>query len=158
MIKSVYDVETGRLTQIGSIPLGGQLAGYVDALDRLVFVADFQTILVDPRTGEMTQTTAGEIPFAGWGWYDFFDADRTVFISANGDGEGCGFNPETLAWDLCYQGLAPGIDLFSSRVEDPINARVVLIHHNQVLDEVIDDVWALDLVTGEMSELLAPSE
>ncbi len=155
-----YDVAAGTLTLLGPAPFGSQLAGYVASLDRLLFVADFQTILVDPRTGEVEVPTTSAVPSAGWDWYDFFDATGTVFIGSTVEGpfEGCGFNPTTLAWDLCPEQVSPRIETFVSRVENPINGRLVLIHHSQIQDEIIDDVWALDLATGEMIELLEPSE
>lgn len=153
-----FDVETNRLTYIGVVPGGGQLAGYAADIDRLVFVATPATVLVDPRTGEATMPSTGEVPFAGWGWYDFFDAAGSVFIGAtvDGPGEACGFNPRTLAWDYCYEGLSPRIESFASRVEDSINGRVILLDHRNTIGAEGDDVWALDLASGEMTELLAP--
>jgi hypothetical protein len=150
-----FDVETNRMTSMGFVPIGGQLAGYVKDLDRLLFVADSQTVLVDPRTGEMTMPAAGDVPQSEWS-YDFFDANGTVFIGAEtaGPGEGCGFNPETLAWDLCFERTSPLVETFSSLVEDRINDRLVLINS----DTSVDDVWVVDLDAGAMTELLAPSE
>lgn len=146
-----FDVATGTLTRVGSVPLRGRLAGYVFDLDRLVFVADQTTVLVDPRSGEATTLATGALPFAGWGDYAFFEAGGTVFMGA-GEGAGCGFDPDTLAWDLCFPEVSPPIRGFAARVADPINGRVVLIHRS----ELLRDVWGFDLATGQMIQLLEP--
>jgi hypothetical protein len=150
-----FDAESNLLTFVGL--MDGQLAGYVSALDRLVFVHNLQTVLLDPRTGETTVPDGSDVPFVGFGQYDFFAADGTVFIGAMVDPpfEGCGFNPVTLAWDLCLRQVSPSIESFVSRVENQYNNRVVLIHQSI---GTIDSVWALDMATGQMIELLAASE
>ncbi|MCP4309170.1 MAG: hypothetical protein GY788_30715 [bacterium] len=145
-----FDVDSGTLTHIGTAP--AEFAGYVAHLDRLVFVGA-DTVLVDPRTGETTQTAQPpELgPFSA---YDFFEADGTVFASAStADGAApgiCGFDPATLAWTRCFDAHSVDLGSFSSRVEDSINSRVILIQS----DSLRHDMWAFDLKTEELTEIV----
>jgi hypothetical protein len=73
----------------------------------------------------------------------------------------CGFDPETLTWSSCF--ASPGDDAypgFGAIVGDPINDRLVIINgiYGNFWVNATEHVWAIDLETGELTELLAPSQ
>ena len=80
--------------------------------------------------------------------------------------EVCGFDAETLGWQPCFaagngqahheRSLA-GRELAgrTAMVGDSINNRLILM--NPLSGDTQDFVWAVDLDTGEWTEILAPS-
>ncbi len=175
-----YDVDTNTGTSVGR--LGGllgeddtrlELLGYSREIDRFIFSSvNDVTALVDPRTGENTLiTTATPGIDLGWPGAQYGPAADTAYVAAgtwlNGGvfypqfpGEICGFDPGTSAWTSCF--AMPGgarYLAFGAMVGDPINNRLVLIHgvYGQFWVNADDKVWAIDLDTGETTEVVAPT-
>jgi hypothetical protein len=101
----------------------------------------------------------------GWPGAVFGPADDTVYVSESSGGFGgfglCGFDTATLTW-TCAEALetVPGIYFqFAAVVGDSIGNRVVLINgiYGDWWSMAVDDVWAIDLDTGEWAQVLAPS-
>jgi hypothetical protein len=164
----------------------GDFLGYSRTLDRLILtwseVVDFAsdrynetTTLVDPRSGEAT-AIATETPDVQLWWpaETYGPAGDTVYVTTwNRDSflpVICGFDTSTLTWSACFDTPA---DLQNSRyytgrpiamVGDPINQRLILINGNGGArvsgvwwSDLTLDVWAIDLDTGEWTQILAPS-
>ena len=178
-----YDVDTDTWHDLGLVPLSRQtpcctgidLLGYSVELDRLILTTyveeDEATLLLDPRTGEMT-VHAIPTPVVNLGWpsHDYGQGD-TVYVHAADqvvDGRWtdvlCGFDPTAIAWTRCYtapeQFPALKHDNFDAIVGDPINNRLLLIGSTYYtsVPRGTDDVWAIDLATGDWTEVLAPTE
>ncbi|MDJ0497728.1 MAG: hypothetical protein QNJ89_07860, partial [Acidimicrobiia bacterium] len=151
-----FDVEAASLTRVGPVPNNTHLAGYVAGLDRLVFVGA-ETVLVDPRNG--ARTTAAAPSISQFGMHDFFEAGETLFLPETvfvGDMTVCGLDTDTLAWSRCYEDLTPAFGTLSSWVSDPINNRVILTESTSTRGtSSAHDVWALDLDTGSLTEIVA---
>ncbi len=172
---AAYDVDTDTWTEIGvvseprEITSEGQtttsgppfLVGYVSETDRLAFLAfndaPFQGSgeLVDPRTGESTGLADPPTGVrGGFGSFQYTTGGDTAYPSTE---QGvCRLDPTTLDWD-CGGGspLPPGV---SAMVYDPINARIVVINNSCCAwpgNSVSDNVLAIDVDTGERTELLA---
>jgi hypothetical protein len=167
-----YDVDTDTWTLVGDLPQG-DLLGYTAELDRLIIATwDNRTMLLDPRSGE-TITVATETPAVQFGWpkASYGTTSDTAFVAAGVRAAGgvivdvlpgliCGFDSETLAWSSCF--AAPGdrdYPGFGAIVGDPINDRLVIINgiYGNFWVNATDHVWAIDLHTAELIELLAPS-
>ena len=169
-----YDVDTDTRTLVGLLPEVGDLLGYTPKLDRFIIAAlDDHTMLLDPRSGETT-IVATQTPAVGFGWpkASYGPTTQTAFV-ANGvkalggmfvdvlTGLICGFDSETLTWSSCFatpgDGDYPG---FGAIVGDPINQRLVIINgiYANFWVNATDHVWAIDLATGELMELVAASE
>lgn len=179
-----YDVDTNSWHDLGTVPLprqspcctGIDLLGYSVELDRLIlttYVEDQEaTLLLDPRTGEMsTHIVPTPIVNLGWPSRSYGQGD-TVYVHAddqvaNGRWNDvlCGFDADEIAWSRCY--VAPdhfpalSHNAFDAVVGDPVNNRVLLLggtYNNFSSDPPgTNDVWAIDLETGEWTEVLAPS-
>ncbi|MEA2023160.1 MAG: hypothetical protein U9N79_02585 [Actinomycetota bacterium] len=172
-----YDVDTNTATPVGRLgDLRWEdcfgLLGYSREIDRLIFGSIHDvTALVDPRTGETTlistptpggvcglvgeeYASAGDTAYVAKGvWHDG-DVFRTRF-----PGEVCGFDVDTSAWTPCFAIRGGSLPYqFEAMVGDSINDRLVFIHGvNPNFGPNADgDVWAIDLDTGETTELLTP--
>jgi hypothetical protein len=169
-----FDVDTDTRTLVGRISHEGDLLGYTSELDRFIIaLPDNRTMLLDPRSGETTLVDT-ETPAVQFGWpkasYD--PTQDTVFVAygvkrAAGmivtvfPGYLCGFDPETLTWSSCFASPG-GTDYagFGAIVGDPINDRLVIINgiSGNFWVNATEHVWAIDLETGELAELLTVSE
>jgi hypothetical protein len=172
-----YDVDTNDWTSIGTVsfePSQAQrqgndsqwleLLGYSQMIDRLIFESDIQTtVLVDPRTGEAAPSTT-DTPVVDLGWPNgvYGPADDTVYVKLGGEGI-CGFDIGTLTWSACFDTPADLQNnlhiVFAAMVGDPINQRLILINGigGDWWSNATKDIWAIDLATGEWTQLLAPS-
>ena len=149
-----YDVDEADWARIflqDSDSLGfGEILGINVALDKIVIaeeeggfpdypqVSDV-TRLVDPVTGEYTDVPTPGRPIAdiynGWGPDEAFgQVAGTVFVSDGENGTLCGFDAETLRWDLCVDNLivdaAPSSSGWAGAwaiVGDPINDRLIAV-------------------------------
>ena len=168
-----YDVETATWTLVGDLPQAGDLLGYTPELDRLIIATwDNGTMLLDPRSGDDNhrgdRDTCGSVRVAQG---VIRNDDRHCICGTRDHAAGgmfvdvfpgfiCGFDPATLTWDSCFgspgDGDYPG---FGAIVGDPINNRLVVINgiYGNFWVNATDHVWAIDLETGELSELL-PAE
>lgn len=181
---SAYDVDTDTWHDLGTVPLtretpcctGIDLLGYSAGLDRLILTTyiDEQeaTLLLDVRTGEMsTHITPTPIVNLAWPGRSYGQGE-TVYIEADSrveDGRWntvlCGFDPDEIAWNRCYSAPedfpALRYDMFNAIVGDPINDRLLLLGgtYNTFSSDPpgTNDVWAIDLGTGEWAEVLAPT-
>ena len=171
-----YDVDgntwthLGRLRTEGDEPFWLDLLGYSPAIDRFILASpENVTVLADLRTGATNQA-ATPTPAVTFGWpkAQFGPAADTVFVArgATYDGEAwtdrfedqiCGFDPDTTAWTRCF--AMPGgrrHAAFGAMVGDSINNRLVLINgiYGSFWVNSDDAVWAIDLDTGETTDLL----
>jgi hypothetical protein len=167
---SSYDVDTDTWNLLGEtdVHLWSFLIGYSATIDRLIFstfdnnpAADDQTSsLVDPRTGRTTllDTPSPDL-FSAWGaWYPYaYGVDGAVLIVEGGNdqepfgrGTVCVFDLETRSWGDCpidlMDGPKRGLEN-AAKVYDPINERLVFVLNTGT-------VWAVDLDTGDWTELL----
>ena len=169
-----YDVDADTWTLVGALPQGGDLLGYTPELDRLIIATfDNRTVLVDPRSGEAT-IVATETPAVQFGWpkASYGPTTDTAFVAHGVKAAGglivdvfpgyiCGFNPATSTWDSCFESPGdrayPG---FGAIVGDPINDRLVIINgiYGNFWVNATDHVWAINLQTGEVIELLEPGD
>ncbi len=168
-----YDVDTNTWSAIGTIP--GDIPtshvldflGYSQTIDRFIIVGyvdrEPATVLLDPRTGETTIVST-DTPTVNLGWPGavYGQADDTVFVSEFDGGFAlCGFDTASLAW-TCEKApvTVPSFYYpFVAAVGDPINDRLVLINgiYGEWWSSAADDVWAIDLDTGEWAQILAPA-
>lgn len=182
-----YDVETSTWTWIGPVPLertspcctGIDLLGYSQEIDRLILTTygnllqdpdedasptlrnEEWTLLIDPRTGEMTKIpTPTPVVNLGWPGRVYGPAGDTVYVTDN-DGGVCGFDTDAVTWTLCFDEVdRPGdstADVYAAMVGDPINDRLVLINglSGDWWTDVDTKVWAIDLGSGEWTQILA---
>jgi hypothetical protein len=149
------------------------LLGYSAEIDRFIFANPQNvTALVDLRTGEKTLLET-PTPAVSFGWPKAQYGQAGVPFVARGteyDGvawgdaledEICGFDTQAQAWTDCH--AMPGgskYRAYGAMIGDPVNNRLVLIHgvYGGWWVDSDDAVWAIDLDTGETTELLAPSE
>ncbi len=178
-----YDVDTDEWTLLGPVPIDRttpcctqiDLLGYSPKLDRLILVtpSEYSTILIDPRSGETT-LVATDSPIVDLIWpSDVYGlSNDTVYVyegiyrSAGGPYAftACGFDAGTLTWPCVVSPSDPPdrYRWFATIVEDPINERLLFINGSVVVfssegGDDSDDVWAIDLDTGEWTRLLALS-
>ena len=175
-----YDVESNEGTligRLGDVPgeeySGFELLGYSREIDRLILSTLHDvTALVDPRTGETTLITT-PTPAVSFGWpkAQYGPAGDTTYVAEGvfrGGGmfatqfpdQICGFDTGTLTWTSCF--AMPGgsrYAAFGAMVGDPINNRLVLVHgvYGNFWVNADDKVWAIDLDTGETTEIVAPT-
>jgi len=182
-----YDVDSNNWTLLGNLGTQGvddpwqyDLLGYSAELDRLILTpsgvsTQEHTALVDPRTGERTifRTETPAITY-GWPKAQFGRAADTIFVAGIDWVEGvsdnvfhesiCGLDVDSVTWTRCFTGpIRTGYEAynwFDAMVEDSLHNRLVLINgvYGNFGSHRTDHVWAIDLETGELSELLAPSE
>ena len=157
-IVKTYDVDTDRWTSVGTPSEDvGHFLAYIQSLDRILT----GEMLVDPRTGEITEVTGLPCCIAGgFGSLAYATSVDTAYVVKD-DRRVCHFNPANLDW-LCF-GTPKHVEspyiVFAVMVGDPINQRLILI--NSLFGDfwgiASDDVWAIDLDTGVAIQLLAPS-
>lgn len=182
-----YDVDSNDWTLLGNLGTQGvddpwqyDLLGHSANLDRLILTptgvsTQEHTVLVDPRTGERTLVRT-ETPAITYGWpkAQFGRAGDTIFVTGIDWVEGvsdnvfhdsiCGLDVDSGSWTRCFTGpirtLYEAYNWFDAMVGDPVNDRLVLINgvYGGFGSHRTDHVWAIDLETGELSELLAPSK
>ena len=183
-----YDVDTYDWALLGPVALEGDtpcctpidLLGYANDIDRLILTTYYEdsvaTILVDPRTGEMTIQIDADTPvvnpWVGWAGFGggylapvYGPADDTVYAyRQTGSGPTaeaaiCRFDAESGTWPC--QSTPPDVPArynpFSAVVGDPINNRLVLISGVDWLPGITNDVWSIDLASGQWTQILAPS-
>lgn len=166
-----YDIYTDRWTSMGPIVDGGFppfLIGYASETDRLSFL-DFGGAIehgrgrvVDPRTGgyadldDPPRSVAG-----GFGSFSYATGGETAYTFGHdhfGRDGVCKLDPVAMDW-ACTDNPATD-QIPSAMVFDPINDRLVLINDfccNWPGRETTNDVWAIDVNTGNRIQLLAPS-
>ena len=176
---AVYDVDTDQWTSVGSVAEEGEedgvyrfLVGYSAVTDQLIFQGreggrngqpNHSGVVANVRDGGVTALPRPGPDGTGvFGWFAYAtDTDTALVLAENG--RTCGFDPVTLDWDTCiarHDFLSPRHTLHAAMVGDPINNRLILIHGNAGPWSSLpgeDDVWAIDLDTGEWTQLLAPS-
>jgi hypothetical protein len=181
-----YNVDTDEWTELGPVTVERDtpcctqidLLGYSADLDRLILVTAYRgdvTLLVDPRTGEMTIIPYTNAPIVDLGIPNavFGQANGTVYVYdwrgrdlvEDRDRALCGFDADTLSW-ACHDAPAEipakyvaKYVAFAALTDDPINNRLVLVNgvHGDSWRDATDDVWAVDLDTGEWTQILSPS-
>ncbi|MGA7757839.1 MAG: hypothetical protein WCA57_08320 [Ilumatobacteraceae bacterium] len=150
---AAYDVDEAEwewIFQSDYDPFAGEILGIDATLDKIVIVEGVGTSpgagsrsdvtrLVDPVTGDYTDVPTPGRPIAniynGFGPEEAFgQIAGTVFVSDHENDTICGFNGETLAWDLCVDSpLVEGTPTSSgwagewAIVGDPINDRLIAI-------------------------------
>jgi hypothetical protein len=170
---SAYDVDANTWSSIGTVPADIEqldFLGYSQAIDRFIIVGfvDLEpvTALLDPRTGETTLIST-ETPIVDLAWPSgvYGPADDTVYVSHHFPGDGrftmCGFNTASLTWKCAKAPeTVPSYPAFAAAVGDPINDHLVLINgvYGDWWSSAADDVWAIDLNTGDWTQLLARSD
>jgi len=158
-----YDVDSDSWTFVGTKPQGliGHLLGYSPDLDRLIFLSDTApTVLLDPRSGDVTQLEMSPPQIVGgFGSISFTPGSDTAYAIGEDD-EICAFDPVALDWDRCYP-RRPGIRHPDAIVHDPINDRILWIGGTWggwgEPEQRTDAVWSLDLETGEWTEVVVTS-
>jgi hypothetical protein len=108
----------------------------------------------------LTQTPG----FGGaYGIIDYAADTNTPYLMDTLSRSICVFDPDTLDWQTCFDpadGPVPRpLYGWGAIVGDSINNRLILINAQTGSAEPFgrDDVWAIDLDTGEWTEILAPS-
>jgi hypothetical protein len=180
-----YDVETNAWTDIGvvaepvEVTSEGQtqtlvppfLIGYVEETDQLAFLgfdgAPFQDRgkLIDPRTGA---TTGLDDPpngvVGGFGSFRYAYGGETAYALTGTELTICRLEPATTSW-ACSSHPPPGEpginQVPSAMVFDPITNRLVIINDWCCVwpgGMTTNDVWAIDLDTGQTIELLSATE
>ena len=156
MVKT-YDVDTDRWTAVGTLPEDPfMLLAYVPSLDRILCLAG----LVDPRSGEPAKVAAEPPSIAGgFGSVAFATSGDTAYVTTDRS-EICRFEATSLEWTCLARNLSAPHFVFAAMVFDSINNRLVLI--NSVFgdwwSDATDDVWAIDIDTGEWIQLLEASD
>ena len=152
----VYDADSEQWSPADPAPgCTPFLIGHSTDSDQLVFLG-FQDggLLVDPRTGASTHLD--EPPggvMGGFGSFRYATSGDTAYTYGE---RVCRLDPDTFHWD-CTPRSDPGA-MPGAMVYDPINARIVVINNFCCTwpgSSVLDDVWAVDMDTGERVELLA---
>ena len=158
----------------GEAMVWSDLLGYSPEIDRFIFASpENVTALVDLRTGEQTmiETPTPAVSF-GWPKAQYGQAAGTAFVARGVhidsgafddvlEDQICGFDPQTSAWTRCF--AVPGGSKYAAHgaiIGDPVNNRLVLIHgiYGNWWVNSDDAVWAIDLDTGETTELLGQSD
>ncbi len=162
MLKA-FDVDSASWTTVGQLPKDpGPLLGYSAELDRLIFIRQFGTLLIDPRSGAATELDMKPPPIDG-GFATLIHAvgpHGAHFSSQNRDL--CGFNPAIADWECWPKAPTSHEGILDAMVFDPINGRLLTIGASwsgwEPPEWYTDPVWALDVETGVWSEILAPSD
>jgi hypothetical protein len=167
MTLMAYDVDTNTWTDVGAVEEPNSIVGYSVELDKLVryqILSGSYGDLLDPRTGNI-QPLPPTPDFGGaWGIIDYAADTNTAYVRDMASEDICGFDPNTLDWQTCFDpadGPVPRpIVEWGAMVGDPINNRLILINalKGPRRDLTGDDgIWAIDLDTGQWTEILAPS-
>ncbi|MEN8235291.1 MAG: hypothetical protein ABFR89_10265 [Actinomycetota bacterium] len=171
-----YDVDADEWTELGPVTVDRDtpcctqidLLGYSAELDRLILVTPFggggATILVDPRTGQLTMIAAPDVPIVDLAWpsHAYGQANGTAYVYDQTRRALCGFQAETLTW-TCHKApaeLPTEYVAFAAITGDPINNRLILINgvHGDWWTDATDDVWAVDFGTSEWIQLVDQTE
>ena len=167
-----YDVDTNEWTLLGPLSLEPSnedqldFLGYSEQLDRLIVAGwvdrEVGTILVDPRTGDVTVLPI-ESPVVDIGWPNetYGAAGDTVYATTetmDTPHDICRFDANVESWTACFDiPNYPGIGVhFPELVGDPINNRLVVINPMASAWASVSRIAAIDLDTGEWTQLLAP--
>jgi len=170
-----YDVDTNVWTPLGPVSIdrdtpcctGIDLLGYSDALDRLILTtyvgSPTATFLVDPRSGEMVISPTADVPIVNlvWPGHAYGTGDGSVQVYMQENRSVCWFDAATLRWPCvgAPPDTAEQYFWFGAIVGDPINNRLLFIHGVHGGGKgATDDIWALDLDTGEWNQVLALSQ
>lgn len=151
---------------------GGVLLAYHPSLDKIVSWGDPMAI-IDLRSGEVT-IDSDPRPGLVYGFppppliYAQDSESGLGIIHDLGGGSLHAYDPTRPGWDVIYGAGdfdtgpgAPGVRGFDAMVYDSLNGRLVVIGGIvKVSDEWadIDDVWAIDIETGEWTELIPASQ
>ena len=177
-----YDVDTNEWTLLGPsrrepeprAEEGFEFLGYSEQLDRLIvpggigrlspsgsiLSVEEETILVDPRTGDVTVLLI-ESPGIGidvWPNGTYGAAGGTVYAatqSLDTPHDICGFDANVKSWTACFD--APDDVDIGPLVGDAINNRLVLLDAGPWAGTIRNGISAIDLDTGEWTQILAPS-
>ena len=160
-----YDVDTNNWTEVGTVEEPNSIVGYSVELDKLVRYAILSNYgdLLDPRTGSIEPLPPTPDFDGAYGVIDYAADTNTAYVRDIGSKGICGFDPDTLGWQPCFDpadGPVPRpLVGWGAMVGDPINNRLILINSQTGSADSFgrDDVWAIDLDTGEWTEILAPS-
>jgi hypothetical protein len=143
------------------------LVGYMADTDQLVFLhgGETGTQLVDPRTGASTPLENPPFGYGAWGEAYYAVGTDTVYMFGE-NASMCRLDPEAGRWVCADWPGDPSIahyQGFVARVGDSINGRIILIDgyccggfSSDLPEQHSYDVWAIDLETGEWTQLLAP--
>ena len=173
-----YDVDTNEWTLLGPVRRETRgddrfdFLGYSEQLDQLIFTgsvvtvrwveSEVETILVDPRTGDVTELLI-ESPVINFGWPSgtYGAAGGTVYAATMymaTPNDICGFDANVKAWTACFDApndAASATD--ADLVGDPINNRLVLMNVGPRAGVAANGVGAIELDTGEWTQLLTPA-
>ena len=176
-----YDVDTNEWTLLGPLRLEPsawdflELLGYSEQLDKLIVTgsvitrpwveAETVTILVDPRTGDVTELPI-DSPGVNMAWpsESYGAAGGTVYVTTftmtTIPNDVCGFDADLGSWSACFgvpRTPETGFFRLPALVGDPINNRLLAINGISSAGTPISRVGAIDLATGEWTLLLAPA-
>ena len=161
-----YDVDTNTWTEVGTVEEPNSIVGYSEELEKLVryqILSNYGDLL-DPRTGDIDPLPPTPDFGGAYGVIDYAADTNTAYVRDMASEDICGFDPNTLDWQTCFDpadGPVPRpIVEWGAMVGDPINNRLILINplKGPRRDLTGDDgIWAIDLDTGEWTELLAPT-
>jgi hypothetical protein len=170
-----YDVDTDKWTLLGTVTVDRDtpcctqidLLGYASGIDRLIlttYISSPTTILINPRTGETTfrPTSTGLVNLA-WPGSVYGPGGDTVYVYPGSPGTLgiSGFDSATATWvsNKSPAEVPSRYAAFGAVVGDPINNRLILINgvHGDWWSDATDDIWAVDLTTGEWTQILAPA-
>lgn len=170
-----YDVDTDKWTLLGTVTVDRDtpcctqidLLGYASDIDRLIlttYISSPTTILINPRTGEATfRPTSTGLVNPAWPGSVYGPGGDTVYVSPGSPGTLgiSGFDSATATWVLnkTPAEVPSRYAAFGAVVGDPINNRLILINgvHGDWWSDAADDIWAVDLTTGEWTQILAPT-
>ena len=162
-----YDVDTNEWTLLGPLRLEPSsrdqldFLGYSEQLDQLIVAGwldgDIGTVLVNPRTGDVTVLPI-ESPVVDFVWPNetYGAAGGTVYTTTRIKAtprEICGFDADYKSWTACFDvpnSPDTGDFPFPALVGDSINSRLLVINGRA-------SVGAIDLTTGDWTQLLAPA-
>lgn len=156
----VYDPDTEEWTPAELVRACSPfLIGYSAGIDRLIFLqfqGDGQ--VVDPRTGEYTHLD--EPPggvMGGFGSFSYATGGVTAYTFSSNYNV-CRLDPVAQNWECHPRPFRSITQMPSAMVADPINNRLVVFNDfccNWPGTKTTKDIWALDLDTGEWTQLLA---
>jgi len=165
-----YDVDTNEWTLLGPLrwePSNeGQFdfLGYSEQLDRLIVTgwvyAEAETMLVDPRTGDVTvlPIESPSIDIVFWSVGTYGAAGGTVYaatMTLDTPHDICGFDANVKSWTACFD--VPNDADIGPLVGDPVNNRLILLNAGPWSGTILNGIRAIDLDTGEWTQILAPS-
>ncbi|MDH3730716.1 MAG: hypothetical protein OES13_06295 [Acidimicrobiia bacterium] len=181
VVLSAYDVDTDLWSHVGLIEdedsrYWRNLVGYSSQTDELILMGydggfsggEGTPIAINPRNGMRTEAGLNPTIAGAFSILTYATDTGTAYVLTRPDGDFCRFDPAARDWKTCFDAPSdPGVrgnGFYSAMVGDPINNQLVLINpmpwnaedRNTDLDHE-GSVWAIDLDTGEWTQLLAPS-